>query len=123
LVVTTRKNAKWSDGKAFTPADVVFTFNYVKANPSIDVGGVWGGTTLKSVKATGKNEVTFRFSKPDTPALVILSTQFIVPKHIWSSIKDPATATNTSPVGTGPFTMDSYSATTIVYKKNPHYWM
>ena len=73
--------------------------------------------------ATGPNEVTFKFSKPDTPAIVIFAAQFIVPEHIWSSISDPATATNTNPVGTGPFTMDSYSATTIVYKKNADYWM
>jgi peptide/nickel transport system substrate-binding protein len=123
LVVNTRKNVKWTDGKSFTAADVAFTFNYVKANPSIDVNGIWTGTTLKSVKATGKNQVTFGFKKPDTPAIVIFAAQFIVPQHIWSSIKDPATAANTHPVGTGPFTMGSYSPTTIVYKKNPHYWM
>jgi peptide/nickel transport system substrate-binding protein len=102
---------------------VAFTFNYVKANPSIDVAGIWSGTTLSSVTATGTNQVTFKFSKPDTPAIVIFAAQFIVPQHIWSSISDPATATNTNPVGTGPFTMASYSATTIVYKKNPNYWM
>jgi peptide/nickel transport system substrate-binding protein len=123
LVVNTRPNAKWTDGTAFSAADVAFTFNYVKANPSIDVNGVWSGTTLKSVTATGTNQVTFRFSKPDTPALVILAAQFIVPQHIWSSISNPATAANTDPVGTGPFTMASYSPTTIVYKKNPNYWM
>ena len=123
LVVNTRPNVKWTDGKPFTAADVAFTFNYVKANPSIDVNGVWSGTTLSSVTATGTNQVTFKFSKPDTPAIVIFASQFIVPQHIWSSITDPATTSNTDPVGTGPFTMASYSPTTIVYKKNPNYWM
>ena len=123
LVVNTRPNVKWTDGKPFTAADVAFTFNYVKANPSIDVNGIWSGTTLSSVTATGTNQVTFKFSKPDTPAIVIFAAQFIVPQHIWSSITDPATTSNTDPVGTGPFTMASYSPTTIVYKKNPNYWM
>jgi peptide/nickel transport system substrate-binding protein len=123
LVVNTRPNARWSDGKPFTAADVAFTFNYVKANPTVDVAGIWTGTTLSSVAATGTNQVTFKFSKPYTPAIVIFAAQFIVPEHIWSSIKDPATETNTNPVGTGPFTMGSYSPTTIVYKKNPGYWM
>ena len=123
LVVNTRPGVKWSDGKSFSAADVAFTFNYVKANQSIDVNGIWSGTTLKSVTATGTNQVTFKFSKPDTPAIVIFAAQFIVPQHIWSSISDPATAANTDPVGTGPFTMDSYSPTTIVFKKNPNYWM
>lgn len=123
LVVKTRPKVKWTDGRAFSAADVAFTFNYVKANPSVDVNGIWSGTTLSSVKATGKNQVTFRFKKPDTPALVIFASQFIVPQHIWSSISSPATATNTHPVGTGPFTVASYSPTTIVYKKNSSYWM
>jgi peptide/nickel transport system substrate-binding protein len=123
LVVNTRPNVKWTDGKPFSAGDVAFTFNYVKANPSVDVNGIWSGTTLSSVTATGANQVTFKFSKPDTPAIVIFAAQFIVPQHIWSSISDPATAANTDPVGTGPFTMDSYSPTTIVYKKNPNYWM
>jgi peptide/nickel transport system substrate-binding protein len=123
LVVSTRSKAKWTDGKPFSAADVAFTFNYVKANPSVDVNGIWSGTTLSSVKATGKNQVTFKFKKPDTPALVIFASQFIVPQHIWSGIGDPATRSNTHPVGTGPFTMASYSPTTIVYKKNSNYWM
>lgn len=123
LVVNTRPNAKWTDGKPFTAADVAFTFNYVKAHPTVDVAGVWTGTTLKSVSATGTNQVTFTFSKPYTPAIVIFAAQFIVPEHIWSSIADPATYANTDPVGTGPFTMSSYSPTTIVYKKNPGYWL
>ena len=123
LVVGTRSNVKWTDGQSFSAKDVAFTFNYVKANPSIDVNGIWSGTTLSSVKATAKNKVTFKFSKPDTPALVIFASQFIVPQHIWASIGNPSTATNTHPVGTGPFTMGSYSPTTIVYKKNSHYWM
>lgn len=123
LVVNTRPNVKWTDGKPFSAADVAFTFNYVKANPGIDVNGIWSGTTLSSVTATGQNQVTFKFTKPYTPAIVIFAAQFIVPEHIWASIKDPATAANTDPVGTGPFTMASYSPTTVVYKKNPGYWM
>jgi peptide/nickel transport system substrate-binding protein len=123
LVVNTRPNVKWTDGKPFSAADVAFTFNYVKDHPTIDVNGIWTGTTLKSVTATGPNQVTFAFSKPYTPAIVIFAAQFIVPEHIWSSIKDPATEANTDPVGTGPFTVGSYSPTTIVYKKNPNYWL
>ena len=66
LTVTTRNGVKWSDGTPFTAADVAFTFNYLKANPSIDVNGIWT-SPLKSVVATGANTVVFTFSKPDTP--------------------------------------------------------
>jgi len=33
LVFTIRQGAKWSDGKPFTPSDVVFTFNLLKKFP------------------------------------------------------------------------------------------
>jgi peptide/nickel transport system substrate-binding protein len=129
LVVTTRSGVKWSDGAPFSAADVAFTFNYLKANKSIDLNGIWT-SPLKSVVATGRNSVVFTFSKPDTPeTLWILfgtdgSPTVILPEHIWSSIKSPSTYTNTKPkpVGTGPFTLTSFSPTSVVYTKNAHYW-
>jgi ABC-type dipeptide transport system, periplasmic component len=31
---------KWNDGQPFTPADVVFTFNMLKANAAVNLNGV-----------------------------------------------------------------------------------
>ena len=36
LVYTIRQGVKWSDGKPFTPTDVVFTFNLLKKYPALD---------------------------------------------------------------------------------------
>jgi len=127
LVVTTRSGVSWSDGTGFSAADVAFTFNYLKANPGIDVNGVWS-SPLKRVAATGRNTVVFSFSKPDTPLAVAIlygtdgSTTPILPQHLWSSVSNPATYANTSPVGTGPFTLSNFSASAVTYNKNPHYW-
>ncbi|MFY9783048.1 MAG: ABC transporter substrate-binding protein [Acidimicrobiales bacterium] len=127
LTVTTRSGVTWSNGTAFSAADVAFTFNYLKANPTLDVNGIWS-SPLTSVTATGANTVVFAFSKPDTPEAVAIlygtdgNPTDILPQSIWSSITDPATATNTSPVGTGPFTLSSFSASSVVYVKNPNYW-
>jgi len=127
LTVTTRSGVTWSDGTPFTAADVAFTFNYLKANPALDVNGIWT-SPLTSVAATGPNTVTFTFSKPDTPEAVAIlygtdgQPTDILPQHIWSTITTPATNTNTSPVGTGPFTMSSFSASSVVYTKNPNYY-
>ena len=46
LTFTIRKGVKFSDGTPMTAADVVFTFNLLKANPALDLNAVW--SVLKS---------------------------------------------------------------------------
>ena len=49
--------------------------------------------------------------------------QFVVPKHIWSKVKDPATFTNPNPVGSGPFNrIGRFTTQDYVLNKNPNYW-
>src|ERR1700691_5286604 len=127
LTVTTRSGVQWRDGTPFSAADVAFTFNYLKANPALDVNGIWT-SALTSVTASGPNTVVFTFSKPDTPEAVAIlygtdgQPSDILPQNIWSTISDPATYTDTSPVATGPFTLTSESGTSVVYTKNPNYY-
>ena len=128
LDVTTRSGVKWSDGTPFTAADVAFTFNYLKTNPTLDLNSIWK-SSLKSVTATSANTVVFKFSTPDTPEQVAIlygtdgAQTDILPQHIWASITSPATYANTTPVVTGPFTETSFSTTSVVYTKNPLSWM
>lgn len=122
LVITTRSHVRWSDGTPFSARDVAFTFNYIHKNPALDIYGIWT-SGLKAVVATGPDTVTFTFSKPDTPIFYFITEQVIVPEHIWATVKDPSTFTNTHPVGSGPFTLTSYSPYEVAYLKNPHYWM
>jgi peptide/nickel transport system substrate-binding protein len=119
LVYTIRPGVKWSDGTAFTPADVVFTFNLLKKYPALDTNGVW--SQISAVSATG-NTVTFTFKAPDVPFAATIAQTPIVPEHVWSSISNPATYTNTHPVGTGPYTLKSFAPTQYTLAKNPLYW-
>ncbi|WP_293910637.1 ABC transporter substrate-binding protein [Deinococcus sp.] len=122
LTVNTRPGVKWSDGKAFSAADVAFTMNYLKANPAIDGGALWKNG-IESVKATNASTVVITFSKVNVPLLTSIAQTLIVPEHLWASVKDPATFTNESPVGTGPFLAETYSTQAIRVLKNPNYWM
>ena len=40
ITFTIRQGVKWSNGTPLTPADVAFTYNYVKKNTAINLGGL-----------------------------------------------------------------------------------
>lgn len=119
LVYTLRQNVKWSDGQAFTGNDVAFTFNLLKKYPALDTRGIWA--QVSSVAATG-NTFTVSFKKPNVPFASQVAQVPIVPEHIWSAISDPVKYADTNPVGTGPFTLDTFAPTQYKLKKNPNYW-
>jgi peptide/nickel transport system substrate-binding protein len=121
LTFTIRKGVTFSDGTPLTAADVVFTFDMLKAHPALDLTAVW--SVLRSVKQVGSDNVQFSFKTPAVPYLYYIADQVgIVPKHIWSKIANPVNYTDSKPVGTGPFVMQKCTGQNVHYVKNPHYW-
>jgi peptide/nickel transport system substrate-binding protein len=119
VIFTIRTGVKWSDGKPFTPADVVFTFDYLKKYPALDSLGIW--QQVQSVSASG-DTVSFQFKAPDVPFVQQLEQQLIIPEHIWSKISDPTTYANTSPVVTGPYVLGTFNPNQYTLLKNKSYW-
>jgi peptide/nickel transport system substrate-binding protein len=120
LAFTIRSGVKWTDGKPFSAADVLFTFNLLKSHPALDLFAVW--SVLKSVSQHG-NKVVFTFKTPAVPYFYFIADKTpIVAQHIWSKIKNPVTYKDSSPVGTGAFTMSSCSPQVFKLQKNPSYW-
>ena len=120
LTFTIRSGVKWTDGKPFSAADVLFTFKLIKEHPALDLQGVWA--VLKSVTRKG-NKVSFTFKTPAVPYFYNIANKTpIVAQHIWSSIKDPVTYKDTSPIGTGAYTMSSCNPQVTKYQKNATYW-
>jgi peptide/nickel transport system substrate-binding protein len=90
----------------------------VKANPAINTEGL----DIKSVSAPNPTTVVLTFATPQYANLFYIGSQYMLPKHIWSKIKDPASAPNLHPVGTGPMVVSSFSPQVLTLVKNPSYW-
>ncbi len=121
LTVYLRKNVKWSDGKPFTSADVVFSFDMLKKYPQMDSMGIW--KQISSVNAVGPTEVQFHFKTVNTSyEYYILDTVYMVPQHIWASVSNPTKSLNLKPVGTGPFVESSFTPEMYTMNANPRYW-
>ena len=116
---TIRKGVNWSDGKPFTPADVVYTFDLIKKTSALDLLGQW--QNIDTISTSG-DTVTFHLKSPNVPAASIIDQQIIVPEHIWKSVKDPVTWANEKPVATGPYVVGTFAPNQYTMVKNTKYW-
>jgi peptide/nickel transport system substrate-binding protein len=126
LTFKIRTGVTWSDGEAFSAQDVLFTFQHLIDHK--DLPGEGGARQsldnfVSKVESPDDTTVVFTLSAPYSPSLWDLGETNIAPMHIWKDIADPVTATNDTPVGTGPFTaipifQDQYWE----LHANPTYW-
>src|SRR5256712_8371512 len=119
LQVTIRQNVKFSDGSAFSPADVAANFKMLE-NPKANARGV---PTEASDPTVSGNTVTLHFGSAQYTGLFnILSNTFMLKASVANQIAQDPTMTIKVPLGTGPFMLDSYSSSVIKWKPNPNYW-
>jgi peptide/nickel transport system substrate-binding protein len=117
LTVTPRSDVTWNDGEEFTADDIVFSFDLIRNTPALDTGNL----QLTDIATEGDDVVlTFGESKFVKQAQVLHTA--MVPEHIWSSVDDPTTETNPEPVGTGPYTLDSFSTQSVTLQARDDYW-
>jgi peptide/nickel transport system substrate-binding protein len=125
LTLNLAHGVKWSDGKAMTSADAVYSLNAGKQDKIMDRIGLTGDdNNIASIRAKGKYRVVITLKTPDSQFISsILNRQFVVPKHVWSKVKDPANFTNSKPVSSGPFNrVARFTSQDYVFNKNPTYW-
>jgi peptide/nickel transport system substrate-binding protein len=118
ITFTIRPGVKWSDGSALTAADVAFTYRMLKKFPDANTTGL----AIKSVSSSG-DKVTITFPSPQYANLQNIAGQvYIVPASQWSKAGDPGKYTDADPVGSGPYTLASFSGQGFTLAANPSYW-
>jgi len=119
---------RWSDGKPWTSADVVFSQQLLLKNPQLN--GAAGVTEdVAAVSAPDAQTVVWKLTRAQPRfhyrfyAGVIADGVQVVPKHIWEK-EDPGTFKDNPPVRTGPYVLQEASSSKLYYiwKKNPDYW-
>jgi peptide/nickel transport system substrate-binding protein len=116
-----RKDVKWHDGKPFTAADVLFTYQ-VTIDPKTPTA--YAGDFLKVKKAEVLDAYTFRatYDKPFAPALMSWSSA-ILPRHLLTGKEIAKSQLARHPVGTGPYLFKEWvSGQKIVLAANPDYF-
>jgi peptide/nickel transport system substrate-binding protein len=124
LTFTIRNGVKFTNGDPLTAADVVYTFNLLKQNKTLDINAVW--SVLSSVTQQGSNQVVMQFKAPAVTYFYYIADQIgIVDQKVWSKVSDPVKYPDTNPIGTGAYEVSSKTCTpqNIKYTANPNYWV
>jgi peptide/nickel transport system substrate-binding protein len=124
-------NASWVNGTTvvgpFTAQDVVFTFNVLKANSTLDINGI--DPYLQNVTAPNNYTVVFQLTQPNLMAFYYIGGQTIIPA-LWQSYES-----NLSDIGDylnmnigheitlGPMSLQSISGNYITYVANPTFFL
>ncbi len=121
LTFALRPGVKFSDGSPLTAADVVFSINRTRKDTAGPLSFL--DYAISSVEAKGNSTVVVQLSAPWAPIISDISVfaNAIIPANFGGK---SATEFFKAPVGTGPFTLSSFTpdATSLTLKANPHYW-
>lgn len=126
LTFKLRRGVKWHDGKPFTSADVVATYQYARKPPA-GMSSVRAGDfrAVESIGAPDDHTVVIKLTRPQQDFLANLGSQKmpIYPKHVLEPLLAKGEGMKFTLVGTGPFKVKSYQADVRwEVERNNNYW-
>jgi len=117
LVLTVRDGVTFSDNTPMTPEDVAYSFQILKDNPGLNNNAI----PFKEITTSG-NQVTITFGSSQFVNQTKVVTTFVIPKHQWSTFADPSKDPVKSPIGTGPYTIKTFTSQTVTLTRRATYW-
>jgi microcin C transport system substrate-binding protein len=122
-----RAEARWHDGTAVTPEDVIFSFNTFN---KLDPQHAASYRHVVKVEKTGDREVTFTFDAPNNNKLPqIIGQLTILPKEWWEATDKDGKKRNVNettlerPLGSGPYRIKEVApGRNIIYERVKDYW-
>ena len=127
VVYRLRPEARFHDGKAMTPDDVIWSMQALReANPFYN----FYYKNIAKAEQTGDGEVTFTFSQTGNRELPLITGQMpVLPKHWWTAKdaqgrqRDIKETTLEVPLGSGAYVAsDVKPGTSILMKRVADYW-
>ncbi|HKB26362.1 MAG TPA: peptide-binding protein [Methylomirabilota bacterium] len=126
LTLTLRRNARWHDGRPFTAADVIFTYETM-INPKTPTAYREDFKAVESVEAPAPYTVHVRYKQPYAKALQSWGI-WMLPRHLLEPyVREgklrEAPQNRTSPVGTGAYRFREWKpGEKVVLVANPDYF-
>ncbi len=115
-----RPDAKFSDGKPVTAADVVFSMEILRDKGRPNYKNSYSKIT--KVETPDDRTVTFHQEAGDRELPLVMGVMPILPKHAWDG-KAFDESSMTPIIGSGPYMIaEAKPGESITYKKNPNYW-
>ena len=121
VIFTLRAEARFSDGKPVTIADVIFSLELLREKGRPNHRSYY--SKVEKIEPLGERAVKLTFKQDgDREMPLIVGLMPVLPKHA----VDPAKFDVTSlapPIGSGPYILASADAgNSVVYRRDPNYW-
>lgn len=117
------ENAKWSDGQALKASDVKFTFDLIKSE---QLSAFYDQVKyMSSVTTNGDYGLTIVYNSTIATVESDMCLVPIVPEHVWTGMNKTQilVATNEDPVGSGAWSLKSWTKTTsVILEANKAFW-
>ncbi|GAA1411747.1 hypothetical protein AUR04nite_01050 [Glutamicibacter uratoxydans] len=118
--VSLRKDITFTDGSSFDAADVVASYRAIMDPKTVSPIAATL-ENLKSVSQIDEHTVKFELTEPQTSFKTLLLIGIAPSELIVPGQKVSDSVLNQHPVGTGPYTVQSYEPTQLVLAANEHY--